>query len=210
MLIDKAGGPDLKSFIRQFPWSSEGGVNQEESVATEGVRNSKEKEAKKAKDAPDLIKFPNVLYDDGLYWRPAVIDLACIRDALKKLGKDPNKINPLVPVDLVLDHSVQVDVARTENALRENMELEFERNKERFAFLKWGASAFHNMLVVPPGCGIVHQVNLEFLGRVVFNTNGILYPDGVFGTDSHTTMIDGLGVAGWGVGGIEAEATMLG
>ncbi|KAM1996973.1 hypothetical protein ACFX15_029860 [Malus domestica] len=141
---------------------------------------------------------------------PAVIDLACIRDALKKLGKDPNKINPLVPVDLVLDHSVQVDVARTENALRENMELEFERNKERFAFLKWGASAFHNMLVVPPGCGIVHQVNLEFLGRVVFNTNGILYPDGVFGTDSHTTMIDGLGVAGWGVGGIEAEATMLG
>ncbi|CAN6694681.1 unnamed protein product [Malus baccata var. baccata] len=89
---------------------------------------------------------------------PAVIDLACIRDALKKLGKDPNKINPLVPVDLVLDHSVQVDVARTENALRENMELEFERNKERFAFLKWGASAFHNMLVVPPGCGIVHQV----------------------------------------------------
>ncbi|KAH1072751.1 hypothetical protein J1N35_025079 [Gossypium stocksii] len=141
---------------------------------------------------------------------PAVVDLACMRDAMNKLGGDSNKINPLVPVDLVIDHSVQVDVARSENAVQANMELEFQRNKERFAFLKWGSSAFDNMLVVPPGSGIVHQVNLEYLGRVVFNTNGVLYPDSVVGTDSHTTMIDGLGVAGWGVGGIEAEAAMLG
>ncbi|XP_022132612.1 aconitate hydratase [Momordica charantia] len=141
---------------------------------------------------------------------PAVVDLACMRDAMNRLGGDSNKINPLVPVDLVIDHSVQVDVAKTENAVQANMELEFRRNKERFGFLKWGSSAFHNMLVVPPGSGIVHQVNLEYLGRVVFNTNGLLYPDSVVGTDSHTTMIDGLGVAGWGVGGIEAEAAMLG
>ncbi|CAL0314491.1 unnamed protein product [Lupinus luteus] len=141
---------------------------------------------------------------------PAVVDLACMRDAMNNLGGDSNKINPLVPVDLVIDHSVQVDVARSENAVQANMELEFKRNKERFGFLKWGSNAFNNMLVVPPGSGIVHQVNLEYLGRVVFNTNGVLYPDSVVGTDSHTTMIDGLGVAGWGVGGIEAEATMLG
>ncbi|KAI4306110.1 hypothetical protein L6164_029418 [Bauhinia variegata] len=141
---------------------------------------------------------------------PAVVDFASMRDAMKNLGDDPNKINPLVPVDLVIDHSVQVDVARSQNALEANMEYEFHRNKERFAFLKWGSSAFHNMLIVPPGSGIVHQVNLEYLGRVVFNTDGLLYPDSVVGTDSHTTMIDGLGVAGWGVGGIEAEAAMLG
>ncbi|KAG0448832.1 hypothetical protein HPP92_027631 [Vanilla planifolia] len=141
---------------------------------------------------------------------PAVVDLACMRDAMNRLGGDSSKINPLVPVDLVIDHSVQVDLARSENAVQTNMELEFQRNSERFAFLKWGASAFHNMLVVPPGSGIVHQVNLEYLGRVVFNRGGILYPDSVVGTDSHTTMIDGLGVAGWGVGGIEAEAAMLG
>ncbi|KAK7839896.1 aconitate hydratase [Quercus suber] len=115
-----------------------------------------------------------------------------------------------VPVDLVVDHSVQVDVARSENAVQANMEHEFRRNKERFAFLKWGSSAFHNMLVVPPGSGIFHQVNLEYLGTVVFNTDGTLYPDSAVGTDSHTTMIDELGVAGWGVGGIEAKATMLG
>ncbi|KAK1262433.1 hypothetical protein QJS04_geneDACA001271 [Acorus gramineus] len=141
---------------------------------------------------------------------PAVVDLACMRDAMNRLGGDSNKINPLVPVDLVIDHSVQVDVARSENAVQANMGFEFSRNKERFGFLKWGSNAFHNMLVVPPGSGIVHQVNLEYLGRVVFNRDGILYPDSVVGTDSHTTMIDGLGVAGWGVGGIEAEAAMLG
>ncbi|KAK3014234.1 hypothetical protein RJ639_008167 [Escallonia herrerae] len=165
------------------------------------------------KTSPKQVEIPfkpaRVLLQDftGV---PAVVDLACMRDAMNKLGSDSNKINPLVPVDLVIDHSVQVDVARSENAVQANMELEFQRNKERFGFLKWGSNAFHNMLVVPPGSGIVHQVNLEYLGRVVFNTNGILYPDSVVGTDSHTTMIDGLGVAGWGVGGIEAEATMLG
>ncbi|KAF5950216.1 hypothetical protein HYC85_012209 [Camellia sinensis] len=115
-----------------------------------------------------------------------------------------------VPVDLVIDHSVQVDVARSENAVQANMELEFQRNNERFSFLKWGSNAFQNLLVVPPCSGIVHQVNLEYLGRVVFNLDGMLYPDSMVGTDSHTTVIDGLGVAGWGFGGIEAEAAMLG
>ncbi|CAL5188196.1 unnamed protein product [Lathyrus oleraceus] len=163
--------------------------------------------------SPKLVEIPfkpaRVLLQDftGV---PAVVDLACMRDAMNRLGGDSNKINPLVPVDLVIDHSVQVDVARSENAVQANMELEFQRNNERFGFLKWGSNAFDNMLVVPPGSGIVHQVNLEYLGRVVFNTNGVLYPDSVVGTDSHTTMIDGLGVAGWGVGGIEAEAAMLG
>ncbi|KAJ6725224.1 ACONITATE HYDRATASE [Salix viminalis] len=113
---------------------------------------------------------------------PAVVDLACMRDAMNNMGDDSNKINTLVPVDLVIDHSVQVDVARSENTVQANMELEFQRNKERFAFLKWGSNAFQNMLVVPPGSGIVHQVNLEYLGRVVFNTNGLLYPDSVVGT----------------------------
>ncbi|ONL93421.1 Aconitate hydratase 1 [Zea mays] len=165
------------------------------------------------KSAPKQVEIPfkpaRVLLQDftGV---PAVVDLACMRDAMSKLGSDPNKINPLVPVDLVIDHSVQVDVARSANAAQANMELEFHRNKERFGFLKWGSSAFRNMLVVPPGSGIVHQVNLEYLARVVFNNGGILYPDSVVGTDSHTTMVDGLGVAGWGVGGIEAEAAMLG
>lgn len=163
--------------------------------------------------APKQVEIPfkpaRVLLQDftGV---PAVVDLACMRDAMNRLGGDSNKINPLVPVDLVIDHSVQVDVARSENAVQANQELEFLRNRERFSFLKWGSTAFNNMLVVPPGSGIVHQVNLEYLGRVVFNTEGLLYPDSVVGTDSHTTMIDGLGVAGWGVGGIEAEAAMLG
>ena len=141
---------------------------------------------------------------------PAVVDLAAMRDAMARMGGDPSRINPLVPVDLVIDHSVQVDFARSTEALEKNQELEFERNAERFAFLKWGAKAFNNMLIVPPGSGIVHQVNLEYLARVVFDTNNVLYPDSVVGTDSHTTMVDGLGVVGWGVGGIEAEAVMLG
>lgn len=140
---------------------------------------------------------------------PAVVDFAAMRDAVKSLGGDPNKINPICPADLVIDHSVQVDFSRSEDALKKNEELEFERNKERFVFLKWGASAMKNMLIVPPGSGIVHQVNLEYLARVVFNDK-LLYPDSLVGTDSHTTMVNGLGVLGWGVGGIEAEAVMLG
>jgi len=129
---------------------------------------------------------------------------------MERLGGNPNKINPLVPVDLVIDHSVQVDKYGTSHSLKENEAIEFDRNYERFEFLKWGQNAFKNMLVVPPGSGIVHQVNLEYLARGVFNNNNLLYPDSVVGTDSHTTMINGLGVLGWGVGGIEAEAVMLG
>ncbi|XP_076340809.1 LOW QUALITY PROTEIN: cytoplasmic aconitate hydratase-like [Tachypleus tridentatus] len=141
---------------------------------------------------------------------PAVVDFAAMRDAVKKLGGNPEKINPLCPADLVIDHSVQVDFTKSGDALQKNQTLEFERNKERFVFLKWGAKAFKNTMIVPPGLGIVHQINLEYLGRVVFNNEGLLYPDSLVGADSHTTMINGLGIVGWGVGGIEAEAVMLG
>ncbi len=145
---------------------------------------------------------------------PAIVDLAAMRDAMKVLGGDPEKINPLQPAELVIDHSVQVDEFGTSNAYTINSILEFDRNRERYAFLKWGQSAFRNFSAVPPGMGICHQVNLEYLARGVFTTevNGKLraYPDTLVGTDSHTTMINGLGVLGWGVGGIEAEAAMLG
>jgi len=143
---------------------------------------------------------------------PAVVDLAAMRDAMADLGGDPAKINPLVPAELVIDHSVQVDVFGTRDAFVKNAEREFERNKERYAFLRWGQEAFDNFAVVPPDTGIVHQVNLEYLARVVFvdEEAGVAYPDTLVGTDSHTTMINGLGVLGWGVGGIEAEAAMLG
>jgi aconitate hydratase len=145
---------------------------------------------------------------------PCVVDLAAMRDAIVKLGGDPARINPLQPVDLVIDHSVQVDQYGVESALLINTQLEFERNQERYEFLRWGQNAFHNFRVVPPGTGICHQVNLEYLGQVVFTSSGdgetIAYPDSLVGTDSHTTMINGLGVMGWGVGGIEAEAAMLG
>lgn len=140
---------------------------------------------------------------------PAVVDLAAMRDATKRLGGDPTKINPRVPVDLVIDHSVQVDKFRTPDALDTNLNLEMQRNRERFIFLKWGQTAFNGLTIVPPGAGIVHQVNLEYLARVVFQNKGLLYPDSVVGTDSHTPMVNGLGVVGWGVGGIEAEAVML-
>ena len=145
---------------------------------------------------------------------PAVVDLAAMRTAMKRLGGDATKINPLVPVDLVIDHSVQVDVFGNSSALEQNAEIEFQRNRERYEFLRWGQQAFKNFRVVPPATGIVHQVNLEFLAKVVLSqqTNGetVLLPDTLVGTDSHTTMINGLGVLGWGVGGIEAEAAMLG
>ncbi len=145
---------------------------------------------------------------------PAVVDLAAMRDAMKQLGGDPEKINPLQPAELVIDHSVQVDEYGTKGSYDINAALEFSRNRERYAFLKWGQSAFRNFSAVPPGMGICHQVNLEYLARVVFTTevDGKLraYPDTLVGTDSHTTMINGLGVLGWGVGGIEAEAAMLG
>jgi aconitate hydratase len=145
---------------------------------------------------------------------PAVVDLAAMRDAIKTLGGDPERVNPLVPAELVIDHSVQVDEYGTAGAYGANSLLEFQRNRERYAFLKWGQTAFRNFSAVPPGMGICHQVNLEYLARVVFTTEidgeQVAYPDTVVGTDSHTTMINGLGVLGWGVGGIEAEAAMLG
>ena len=145
---------------------------------------------------------------------PAIVDLAAMRDAMRAMGGDPNKINPLVPAELVIDHSVQVDVFGSAQAFERNAELEFERNKERYSFLRWGQTAFDNFKVVPPDTGIVHQVNLEYLSRVVFVNDRRparrRYPDTLVGTDSHTTMVNGLGVLGWGVGGIEAEAAMLG
>src|SRR5664279_3443320 len=143
---------------------------------------------------------------------PAVVDLAAMRDAIAQMGGDAAQINPLVPAELVIDHSVQVDAFGTRDAFRVNAEREFERNQERYSFLRWGQGAFDDFSVVPPDTGIVHQVNLEYLARVVFpnEKTGQAYPDTLVGTDSHTTMVNGLGVLGWGVGGIEAEAAMLG
>ncbi len=145
---------------------------------------------------------------------PCVVDLAAMRDAIVRLGGDAERVNPLAPAELVIDHSVQVDEYGTPGALAANTAIEFARNGERYAFLRWGQTAFRNFQVVPPNTGIVHQVNLEYLGRVIFDaeSNGAqrAYPDTLVGTDSHTTMINGLGVLGWGVGGIEAEAAMLG
>jgi aconitate hydratase len=141
---------------------------------------------------------------------PAVVDLAAMRDAMQAMGGDPAKINPLFPSELVIDHSVQVDAFGTNDAIQINTKNEYERNQERYVLLRWAQEAFNNFSVVPPSTGIVHQVNLEYLARVVFDKDGVAYPDSLVGTDSHTTMINGLGVLGWGVGGIEAEAAMLG
>ena len=145
---------------------------------------------------------------------PAVVDLAAMRDALIEAGGDGRKINPQIPVDLVIDHSVMVDYFGGPDSFERNVKMEFERNGERYRFLRWGQKAFRNFRVVPPGTGIIHQVNLEYLAEVVWkgeeNGGSLAYPDSLVGTDSHTTMINGLGVLGWGVGGIEAEAAMLG
>ncbi|MEK9760008.1 MAG: aconitase family protein, partial [Candidatus Puniceispirillum sp.] len=145
---------------------------------------------------------------------PAVVDLAAMRDAMQAIGGNAEKINPLSPVDLVIDHSVMVDHAGDASAAAKNVALEFSRNKERYEFLRWGAGAFDNFRVVPPGTGICHQVNLEYLSQTVWTRDEdgdtVAYPDSVVGTDSHTTMVNGLAVLGWGVGGIEAEAAMLG
>src|SRR5271168_4236169 len=142
---------------------------------------------------------------------PLLVDLAAMRSAVARLGRSPKMIEPLVPVDLVVDHSVQVDFSGNAEALAKNLEMEFKRNRERYQFLKWGMQAFETFKVVPPGIGIVHQVNLEYLAKgVLTDPNGVCYPDTLVGTDSHTTMINGLGIVGWGVGGIEAEAGMLG
>ena len=168
----------------------------------------------KAEPATEIAFTPSRVVLQDFTGVPGVVDLAAMRDAMKNLGGDVQKINPLSPAELVIDHSIQVDKYGTENAAEINTQIEFDRNMERYGFLKWGQSAFDNFKVVPPGNGIVHQVNLEYLARVIFGVeqNGELsaYPDTVVGTDSHTTMINGIGVLGWGVGGIEAEAAMLG
>src|SRR4051794_35644379 len=141
---------------------------------------------------------------------PCIVDLATMREAMAGLGGDPDKINPLAPAEMVIDHSVIADVFGRADAFERNVELEYERNRERYQFLRWGQTAFDEFKVVPPGTGIVHQVNIEHLARVVMVRGGKAYPDTLVGTDSHTTMVNGLGVLGWGVGGIEAEAAMLG
>src|SRR5687767_372058 len=168
-----------------------------------------------ASDAPsqEIAYTPARVLMQDFTGVPAIVDLAAMRDAMADMGGDPARINPLQAAELVIDHSVQVDEYGSAQALLRNAQKEFERNRERYLFLRWGQRAFQNFRVVPPATGIVHQVNLEYLARVVFTTDGDpseAYPDTLIGTDSHTTMINGLGVLGWGVGGIEAEAAMLG
>ena len=168
----------------------------------------------KAKQDKEIAFMPARVLMQDLTGVPAVVDLAAMREAMKRLGGDPKKINPLAPVDLVIDHSVQVDYFGTADAFHKNSQIEFERNVERYAFLRWGQRAFDNFRLIPPDTGICHQVNLEYLAPVVFRAKKdgatFAYPDTVVGTDSHTPMINGLGVVGWGVGGIEAEAALLG
>jgi aconitate hydratase len=164
-----------------------------------------------AKDPDTEIQFtPARVILQDLTGVPAVVDLAAMREAMQALGGDPTKINPLIPAELVIDHSVVADVFGRPDAFSRNVEIEFQRNRERFGFLRWGQQAFSQFKVVPPGTGIVHQVNIEYLARVVMTRDGVAYPDTCVGTDSHTTMQNGLGILGWGVGGIEAEAAMLG
>jgi aconitate hydratase len=190
-------------------------------LRTEDGRNVKAEDIRalaawngKTKSEKEIAFTPSRVLMQDFTGVPAVVDLAAMRDAMTKLGGDPALINPLQPAELVIDHSVQVDEFGKPQAFAMNAELEFLRNKERYAFLRWGQTAFRNLAIVPPGAGIVHQVNLEFLARVVFVNEAdgkrVAYPDTLVGTDSHTTMINGLGVLGWGVGGIEAEAAMLG
>src|ERR1700693_3651705 len=168
----------------------------------------------KSKPDKEIAFTPSRVLMQDFTGVPAVVDLAAMRDAMQRLSGDPSLINPLQPAEMVIDHSVQVDEFGTPQSFQFNAELEFLRNKERYAFLRWGQTAFRNLAIVPPDTGIVHQVNLEYLARVVFvqelNGHRTAYPDTLVGTDSHTTMINGLGVLGWGVGGIEAEAAMLG
>ena len=178
-------------------------------VTEEDIRNLSKWNAKSLADKEIPFKPTRVILQDftGV---PSVVDLASLRTSMEKMGRDPSVINPKVPVNLVVDHSVQVDKAGSASALSENMKIEFERNQERYQFLKWGQQAFDNFHVCPPGAGIIHQVNLEYIAQVVQLRDGFMFPDTCVGTDSHTTMINGIGVIGWGVGGIEAESVMLG
>ncbi|HUF56984.1 MAG TPA: aconitase family protein, partial [Thermohalobaculum sp.] len=184
-------------------------------VTTEDIRAFAEWVENGGKSPREIAYRPARVLMQDFTGVPAVVDLAAMRDAMKTLGGNPELINPLVPVDLVIDHSVMVDEFGNARAFQMNVDREYERNLERYQFLKWGQSAFDNFRVVPPGTGICHQVNLEYLGQTVWSgedQDGTLlaYPDTLVGTDSHTTMINGVGVLGWGVGGIEAEAAMLG
>ena len=190
-------------------------------LRTEDGRNVKKEDIlsmalwnKNSKPDKEIAFTPSRVLLQDFTGVPCVVDLAAMRDAMQQLGGDPALINPLQPVELVIDHSVQVDEFGTTSAFDMNALLEFQRNKERYSFLRWGQTGFRNLAIVPPDTGIVHQVNLEYLARVVFvheaNSKRTAYPDTLVGTDSHTTMVNGLGVLGWGVGGIEAEAAMLG
>ncbi|MGM0586087.1 MAG: aconitase family protein, partial [Pseudomonadota bacterium] len=184
-------------------------------VDTDDIKAFSEWAAQGGKNPREIAYRPARVLMQDFTGVPAVVDLAAMRDAMVDLGGDPQKINPLNPVDLVIDHSVMVDEFGNPRAFQMNVDREYERNGERYEFLKWGQSAFRNFRVVPPGTGICHQVNLEYLGQTVWsdsdqNGQEVAYPDTLVGTDSHTTMINGLGVLGWGVGGIEAEAAMLG
>ena len=191
----------LESVLRNF----DGGVK----ISEENIRalaNWKPNEPR-TKEIPFVVARVVLQDFTGV---PLLVDLAAMRSAAARMGKDVGLIEPLVPVDLVVDHSVQVDYFGSEDAFRRNIEIEFKRNEQRYRFLKWGTQAFNGFSVIPPGIGIVHQVNLEYLAKGVFERDGVYFPDTLVGTDSHTTMINGLGIVGWGVGGIEAEAGMLG
>ena len=183
------------------------------SVTTDDIKAAASWDGKPNADDEIAFRPARVLLQD-LTGVPAVVDLAAMREAMVKIGGDVQKINPLCPVDLVIDHSVMIDNFGTPDAFKQNVDLEFSRNQERYEFLRWGQGAFSNFRVVPPGMGICHQVNLEYLAKTVWTTEEdgktIAYPDTLVGTDSHTTMVNGLAVLGWGCGGIEAEAAMLG
>jgi aconitate hydratase len=196
----------LKVLLENLLRNEDGVAIREQDVEALATWNAKEEPSREIAFTPARVLMQDFT---GV---PAVVDLAAMRDAMADMGGDPKEINPLVPAELVIDHSVQVDVFGTRDAFIRNAELEFERNRERYAFLRWGQGAFDGFKVVPPDTGIVHQVNLEYLARVVFvdEARNQAYPDTLVGTDSHTTMVNGLGVLGWGVGGIEAEAAMLG
>jgi aconitate hydratase len=197
----------LKVLLENLLRTEDGGIN----VAPEDIAALAQWDPK-AEPTKEIAFTPARVLLQDFTGVPAVVDLAAMRDAMKNMGGDPRRINPLQPAELVIDHSVQVDHFGTASAFDDNTTLEYDRNKERYVFLRWGQNAFNNFKVVPPETGIVHQVNLEYLARVVFldEASKTLYPDTLVGTDSHTTMVNGLGVLGWGVGGIEAEAAMLG
>src|SRR5690348_18004198 len=178
-------------------------------VTAEHIRALAQWDAK-AKPSKEIQFTPARVIMQDFTGVACVVDLATMREAVKDLGGDPDQINPLSPAELVIDHSVIADFFALPDAAERNVELEYQRNKERYQFLRWGQTAFNEFKVVPPGTGIVHQVNIEYLARTIMERDGVAYPDTVVGTDSHTTMVNGLGVLGWGVGGIEAEAAMLG